>query len=114
MRLQEVLKERESEITALESSLKESREEHSPAYSPASESGSAPKANGIKPHPDVTLSPQTMNQFDRIRMTMENGNGHAINGHFDSGSDKAMASMPPETDESLERLNELMLYVCFI
>ncbi|KAG6833664.1 hypothetical protein H0H87_002860 [Tephrocybe sp. NHM501043] len=104
MRLQEVLKEREAEITLLEESPRESREEKSPA--PVVED--LPTSNGKAANATAaaTLSPKTMNQFDHIRKTMENGNGYA---HTDTGSELNSSSVVSEADESLERLNELML-----
>ncbi|KAG6814559.1 hypothetical protein H0H92_000087 [Tricholoma furcatifolium] len=109
MRLQEVLKEREAEITVLEESLKESREEKVVLSSsmrvieeqPSNLDG---KINGAAAA--ATLSPKTLNQFDHIRKTMENGHGYA---HTDTGSDINSVSVLSEADESLERLNELML-----
>jgi kinesin family protein 4/21/27 len=90
MRLQEVLKERETEIATLEESLHKS-EAHSPAK----------RLNGINGHsPSAYLTPRTLHQFDHIRESIEHGE-QAENG---SGS-------VSEHDESLERLNELMLCV---
>lgn len=98
MRLQEVLKEREAEISLLEESLKESEgrvlagiQEHS---------GEVHESNGI--NPESTLSPKTINQFDHIRKTMENGH---------STTPIEQGSSVYSDDESLERLNELMLFV---
>lgn len=109
MRLQEVLKEREAEITVLEESLKESRDDNALMTSPLPPLPDvledAPKING-KSHADATLSPKTMYQFDHIRKTMENGNGQS---YLDTGSDRNGTSVISETDESLDRLNELML-----
>ncbi|KNZ78457.1 Kinesin-like protein KIF27 [Termitomyces sp. J132] len=90
MRLQEVLKEREAEITLLEESLKER-----PLLQPSGLNGTAA----------ATLSPKTLNQFDHIRKTMENGSY----AHTDTGSEVNSVSVLSEADESLERLNELML-----
>lgn len=106
MRLQEVLKEREAEITVLEESLKESQEKTTMLPPVSTDADASPKANGQALHPDTTLSPKTLNQFDHIRKTMENGNGHAV--HHE-GSDINGTSVYSEADESLERLNELML-----
>ncbi|RDB21522.1 hypothetical protein Hypma_011769 [Hypsizygus marmoreus] len=107
MRLQEVLKDREAEITLLEESLKQSQEEKAAA---AALSVSTPIENGLPngkvTSPEPALSPKTINQFDHIRKTMENGNGHA---YHDSASEVNGSSVFSETDESLERLNELML-----
>ncbi|KAG6854726.1 hypothetical protein C0991_002439 [Blastosporella zonata] len=109
MGLQEVLKEREAEITLLEESLRESREEKTPLSLPVPVVEEAlPMANGKtnSAAAAATLSPKTLNQFDHIRRTMENGNGYA---HTDTGSELNSSSVVSEADESLERLNELML-----
>lgn len=107
MRLQEVLKEREAEISLLEESLKENQQEKLPidgAEIPEHETGGV---NGIPTvSPETALSPKTLHQFDNIRKTMENG----VDGHApltDTGSSFS-------EDESLDRLNELMLYVRFL
>lgn len=109
MRLQDVLKDREMEIAALEMSLK---------------GKSSPKANGGPPlsavdsfvsaqeefsddssqatpidgamDPSITLSPKTMDQFNAIRNNMD---------VVDIGA--------PDPDDSLRRLNELMRLVVF-
>ncbi|PPQ98823.1 hypothetical protein CVT24_003377 [Panaeolus cyanescens] len=95
MRLQEVLKEREAEITVLEDSLKEIQQEKlASGETPFSEIGT------VSSTADITLSPKTLHQFDSIRKTMENGTG-AVNGSESASSFS--------DDESLERLNELML-----
>ena len=99
MRLQEVLKDREREISLLEESLKERQQDKRP-----SSAGSNSNRDDVYEvdeellMPNAMLSPKTLNQFDHIRKTMEGTNGHA------------MYAETPE-DESLERLNELMLYV---
>ena len=96
MRLQEVLKDREKEISSLEESLKESQQENSNSIEDdVHEVDGNPLANS-------SLSPKTLNQFDNIRKTMQGTNGHAIY--------TANGISNPE-DEPLERLNELMLYV---
>ena len=100
MRLQEVLKDREAEISLLEASLKESQQDKRP--SSAGSNSIEDGVDEVEENPDSTLSPRTLNRFDYIRKTMEGGNGHAI--YTDNGTSN------PE-DESLERLNELMLYV---
>ncbi|KAF8077786.1 kinesin domain-containing protein [Lyophyllum atratum] len=107
MRLQEVLKDREAEITLLEESLKESREEKVLAPPPVANlvDEAPPTVNGKSNDIGASLSPKTQNQFDHIRKTMENGNGHP----YDTGSEMNSSSVFSETDESLERLNELML-----
>ncbi|KAF8891180.1 hypothetical protein BD779DRAFT_1661654 [Infundibulicybe gibba] len=101
MRLQEVLKERETEITTLEHSLRSTQEDSTPAPF-------VPKTNGHI-DPPQTLSPKTLNQFDHIRKTMENGNGHMYPDHHETNSERNGSSVFSETDESLDRLNELML-----
>lgn len=105
MRLQEVLKEREAEITLLEESLKE-RDEGlavAPVVLNIVENG-APRVNGFSTTPDTALSPKTLNQFDHIRRGIENGNGAS-----DEVDSEMIGTSGP--DESLVRLNELMLYV---
>jgi hypothetical protein len=81
MRLQEVLREREAEITVLEVSLRESKASAPPAVMSTVENGSIP--NG-KPLENGIYNAETASEF-----------GGAM-----SASD---------SDESLERLNELML-----
>ncbi|GLB34798.1 putative kinesin motor, catalytic domain [Lyophyllum shimeji] len=107
MRLQEVLKEREAEITLLEQSLKESQEQKSAPLAPVPDVAdeALSNVNGKPNGPATTLSPKTQNQFDRIRKTMENGNGHTHDTVFEMNG----SSVYSEKDESLERLNELML-----
>ena len=98
MRLQEVLKEREAEITALETSLLAANT----AISPQQEIKSPVVVNGDAAPPSF-LSPNTLGQFEDIRKTM-------VNGHQPEGNpDRTAAALEP--DESLERLNELMLLV---
>ncbi|KAF6764027.1 kinesin [Ephemerocybe angulata] len=109
IRLQEVLRERETEITALEASLKESQRASLEAEAAAS-SVKGPALNGVNGFTRIdngdaallnaALSPRTIDQFDHIRKTME-GNGHATHS-------EAPSSVMSD-DESLERLNELML-----
>ncbi|KAF5380852.1 hypothetical protein D9615_004103 [Tricholomella constricta] len=107
MRLQEVLKEREAEITLLEESLRQSQDEKAtPALATSIIDEETPNVNGKANGAAATLSPKTLNQFDHIRKTMENGNGHA---YTDTPSEMNGSSVFSETDESLERLNELML-----
>lgn len=102
MRLQEVLKDREREISLLEESLKESQHDKRPS-SAASNSNrdDVCEVDEESLMLDTMLSPKTLNQFDHIRKTMEGTNGHAL------------YTENPE-DESLERLNELMLYVVLL
>ncbi|KAJ7633003.1 kinesin [Roridomyces roridus] len=114
MRLQEVLKEREAEIAILEDSLKESK-------------AAPPEPNGAlmsrKPADPITppitggvngnanpmhLSPKTISQFDTIRRSMSHEPMPTPSA--DSESDvNGSASVFSDHDESLERLNELML-----
>ena len=105
MRLQEVLREREAEITVLEESLKE---QEKPSVTPpvlnTFKNGYA-KVNGHSINPNTTLSPKTLNQFDHIRKSIEDGTGATIYDEVNS----AMTGTS-EADESLERLTELMLY----
>ncbi|KII89077.1 hypothetical protein PLICRDRAFT_124285 [Plicaturopsis crispa FD-325 SS-3] len=91
MRLQEVLKEREAEITALEGAVKAKDSELDSAH-----------ANGHAVN-GGTLSPKTKNRFEVIRRSMEI---HAVPEHGEAHSN---GSNSPDTDESLARLNELML-----
>lgn len=94
MRLQEVLKEREAEISSLEQSLKESSRGASALPTPMSVSPTTP-SNG-----DASLSPKTLNNFNELRGALDNHT--ALNG---TSSD---------VDETHERLNELMRYAaCF-
>ena len=101
MRLQEVLKDREKEISLLEESLKESQQDKRPSYS-SSIGDDVREVDEESLMANSTLSPKTLDRFDHIRKTMEGANGHAI--YTDNGT-----SIPE--DEPLERLNELMLYV---
>lgn len=103
MRLQEVLKEREAEITALERSLKESQQPQQATKIIAVngtdgelkhiDGAGSNKPNGV--NSGIELSPKTLNHFESIRKTMGNGIVEAPALHSE--------------DESLERLNELML-----
>jgi kinesin family protein 4/21/27 len=106
MRLQEVLREREAEITILEDSLKE-RDEKTAATPPVLNTlkNGFVKVNGNSFNPDTALSPRTLNQFDHIRKSIEDGNGATAYDEVDS-----TMTGTSEADESLERLNELMLY----
>ncbi|KZT09755.1 kinesin [Laetiporus sulphureus 93-53] len=97
MRLQEVLQEREAEISALETSLKE--KDRAAALASLSQTPSdAPTTpvNGLgSPELSLNLSPKTMAQFKQLR--------HSLHIQVsDTGSTL------PDVDESLERLNELM------
>lgn len=101
MRLQEVLKEREAEISLLEGSLKERQEQDLAQGGVSTEQPATLMVNGNALALDTTLSPKTMNQFDNIRksIVMENDNGAA----------PREGSSVYSEDDSLERLNELML-----
>lgn len=93
MRLQEVLKEREAEIIALEVSLKE--KEQISAVAPSVTTVSTDATD-----PSTHLSPTTAQKFEAIRKSMAlHGVSPLPNG----------ASPDTEVDESLDRLNELML-----
>ncbi|KIK61893.1 hypothetical protein GYMLUDRAFT_243060 [Collybiopsis luxurians FD-317 M1] len=121
MRLQEVLKEREAEISALEVSLRASNQSQttSQASSPSLPSQPGPRdlklelmnGNGHEdeqPVPEAFLSPQMINKFEHIRRSMQL---HSENGHIvpDHDAVSASDSVVSDTDESLDRLNELML-----
>jgi len=99
MRLQEVLKEREAEISLLEGSLKERQEQDLAQGGIPTEQPVSSMVNGNALPLDATLSPKTMNQFDNIRKIMENDNDAA----------PREGSSVYSEDDSLERLNELML-----
>ena len=88
MRLQEVLNQREAEIMILEESLKE--KENAPT--------SFNKAEAQDIDSNSSFPPETMHSFDKIRKNMVHQNGHAE----PEGSE-------PDSDASLQRLNELML-----
>jgi kinesin family protein 4/21/27 len=94
MRLQEVLREREAEISTLESSLKEKEqaaptliESHAPQSTEADEL--------------THLSPKTIQKFDAVRKSMRL--------HHDLIPDVDSDAPDNDVDESLDRLNELML-----
>lgn len=94
MRLQEVLKEREAEITVLEASLNEKEQ----ASSNLALSITVPPPSE---DPSTHLSPSTAQKFQAIRKSMElYGVSPQPNG----------VDADTEVDESLDRLNELMLY----
>jgi kinesin family protein 4/21/27 len=99
MRLQDVLKEREQEIAQLEISLKE-RETVVPAQ-PGMQEETDPPAVDNTDSPSVTMSPRKINQPDEIKTILHQG----------PGPDSADVMSSPETDESLDRLNELMRFV---
>jgi hypothetical protein len=92
MRLQEVLKEREMEITTLEESLKHVQTKvHNEEVA---------KRRSVAEFDNINLSPKVLDHFDRIKESMVNGRANL--GHESNNS---------ESDGLLERLNELMLYV---
>ncbi|OBZ65664.1 Kinesin-like protein KIF21B [Grifola frondosa] len=94
MRLQEVLKEREAEITVLEQSLKDKERvvvtPPEPESQPTSLNGNGDASESSLMH----LSPKTMSNFSEIRKSLDL---HHTNTYTVS-----------DVDESLERLNELM------
>lgn len=96
MRLQDVLKEREQEIAHLEISLKEKEALTSSISNlPATSPGAVDDVDS----PSTFLSPRTINQFDEIKTVLQNG------------SDGADVTANSESDEPLDRLNELMRFV---
>ena len=97
MRLQEVLNQREAEITILEGSLKE--KERTPASSPLPMTAEERVEGDVDVDVGSHLSPQTMNKFDEIRRTMA----------FPNGQPETKEESIPDSDASLQRLNELML-----
>ncbi|KAJ3930198.1 MAG: kinesin domain-containing protein [Lentinula lateritia] len=111
MRLQEVLKEREAEISTLEHSLLKATQTESSASSTSDQLRDLKLEldnDHDEPAPESFLSPQTINKFAHIRRSMqfhsENGNSQR-----DHDSNSASDSMLSDTDDSLDRLNELML-----
>ncbi|KAL0565629.1 hypothetical protein V5O48_016394 [Marasmius crinis-equi] len=127
MRLQEVLKEREAEISALEQSLKDSEgikraEPVTRSVSAASTTSAATLTDTAATTPDteqppsiekpsvatnghaapeIYLSPQTIHQFNDIRRSMQ-----LTGKRDDTGSDAGSDALP---DAGVDRLNELML-----
>jgi hypothetical protein len=107
MRLQEVLKEREAEISALEASVAQSNMTNQNSATVISNGEATPSTDSADANggdvfdPSLALSPKTKESFRVLRHSMEVGpNGHSSPSDTGSGSD---------TDESLARLNELML-----
>jgi len=96
MRLQEVLREREAEISALEASLNDKSAAVTTVQEP-----SLAVTNGDAV-PASYLSPNTLDHFEDIRKTMLNGFNHPESGQEKNGS-------VSEPDENIDRLNELML-----
>ncbi|KAJ4478498.1 kinesin domain-containing protein [Lentinula aciculospora] len=112
MRLQEVLKEREAEISTLELSLLKATQTESSASSTSDRLRDL-KLELLNGHddeaaPESFLSPQTINKFEHIRRSMQ---FHGENGNSPREHDSISASdsIVSDTDESLDRLNELML-----
>jgi len=101
MRLQEVLKERETEIHDLEKSF--TKTQVTQVVMQEKTAVAIPLEDQITVCNRAVLSPKTLDHFDHIKQSMANGVAHTI--HSDHGSNHS------ESDESLERLNELMLYV---
>ncbi|KAL6298424.1 hypothetical protein BKA93DRAFT_830711 [Sparassis latifolia] len=93
MRLQEVLKEREAEITVLEESLKSKDREEVPSTHSTEPSGIRSVNGNGDTSPTLHLSPKTIGQFQEIRRSLD---FQAANGNVQ------------DPDESLVRLNELM------
>jgi hypothetical protein len=77
--------------------LKE-KEALTPSISNLQETTSPGTADDID-SPSTFLSPRTINQFDEIKTVLQNG------------SDAADVTANSESDESLDRLNELMRFV---
>jgi hypothetical protein len=112
MRLQEVLKERETEIAVLETSLKE--HQHQQPHQQQSlaalnadvpSSPDSPSPNGVNGAvaPQEHLSPKTLHHFGEIRKAM------GSNGYVDADTSSSVSAIS-EADENLDRLNELMRY----
>ena len=105
MRLQEVLKERETEISLLEESLKELQGgKHINGINEIKQHNTLTVngVNGDVSEPSQYLTPRTLHQFDDLRDALVNGTGQTVP---EEGWGKNMV----DNDESLERLNELML-----
>lgn len=104
MRLQEVLKERETEISLLEESLKE-LQTTKPVNGIHKKHNTLTVnvINGNDSEPSHYLTPKTLHQFDNIRDALVNGADHTDPGDEERGKTVI------DNDESLERLNELML-----
>lgn len=98
MRLQEVLKERETEIMTLEESLKQVQ-----AQVQTEDVAPVMKRRPAAGFDDINLSPKVLDHFDHIKESMVNGIGKSEPG-----------SNSPESDGLLERLNELMLCVMYL
>ncbi|KAJ6490639.1 hypothetical protein C8R47DRAFT_454318 [Mycena vitilis] len=120
MRLQEVLKEREAEIALLEGAVRESKSSapetitsapmqngHTMSFPPPKDPATPPNGVDESANP-VHLSPKTISQFDNIRRSMSHEPPHGPSTDTD-GSEVTGSSVVSDQDESLERLNELML-----
>jgi kinesin family protein 4/21/27 len=130
MRLQEVLKEREAEIAVLEGAVKESQAapvssapgptlngvvggKHTVSFPPPKDPITPPTTASVDEHPNpVHLSPKTISQFDNIRRSMSH-EPPTQSVTTDSESELNGGSAFSDQDESLERLNELMLWVFY-
>ncbi|KAJ7149338.1 kinesin [Mycena filopes] len=106
MRLQEVLKDREAEIAVLEGSLKDTKAVNGHAAPPKDLTVTTGANGDANP---VRLSPKTISQFDNIRRSMSHEPPPSLGTTTDEGSEANGGSAFSEQDESLERLNELML-----
>jgi hypothetical protein len=95
MRLQEVLKEREAEITMLEESVKEMAGEQLPRSDYTSSSPESPLVNGTHVN-NIILSPKMAHNFSEVQRSMERSRFPVDNSS-------------PDGDDPLARLNELML-----
>ena len=113
MRLQDAIKEREAEITVLETSLRESEARERTVTRTPSESTPTTPVNGVEPAVHVNgdgnatpngetingdamlhLSPKTRSQFQALRRSLDLSH--------------SQHTPLPDHDESLDRLNELM------
>jgi kinesin family protein 4/21/27 len=105
MRLQEVLKDREAEISLLEESFKDLQNEKKANRTNLYGDPNLHEPNGVNgsADPQEHLSPQTLQRFDSVRSVLVNGDSH--NTSDDDVREKGVV----DGDESLERLNELML-----
>ncbi|KAF8623536.1 hypothetical protein AX15_006312 [Amanita polypyramis BW_CC] len=107
MRLQEVLKEREAEISLLEESLRGLQNGKMVNGTPSKgEENGIPAnntVNGDTADLEEHLSPKTLYQFDNVRKALVNG-GSPI-----ESENEGRGKIPVDNDDSLERLNELML-----
>lgn len=93
MRLQEVLKEREAEISALEQSLKEKNGATQQSQIPPPDSPSTPVQ--VDSSAMAHFSPKTRSQFEELHNSISHTESAPV----------------IDADGSLQRLNELMRYV---